>query len=156
MFFALLIRSKLTSAIPQRNCSLPSRRDIGIAGGDVAGRVAGAFMDGTHDPAGWSIGTTLRLERAGKEVCLACAVSPEAILIDAGSRFGIVAIILSQRFSAGAPIAVVVLVVAEVRAFEGAVAPGGMVEHRNMRRDALLDQPGEVVCRSIAGVASEA
>ncbi len=90
---------------------------------------------------------------AGLTFLLACAIADEAIGIGEWARRLEVRLESRRRLLPGADIAVVFVVIYEGGALKGVVASSRLVEHGDIRLDALiLDQPGEVRRRAVGGV----
>src|SRR5215207_4784971 len=97
------------------------------------------------------------LEAAGVAVELARAVAHQAVLINERAWFAIHLPSLPQALAARADVAVIGMIVDEVGSFERSVASRRLVEHGDVRLDALLlDEPSEVGRIAIASVGCQA
>ena len=133
-----------------------ARGDVGVGGGDVAGHVAGALVDRAQDLAGRRVRAAARLESAGVAVELAGAVAHQPVLIDERARHPVDLLALPQLLAARTGVEIAPVVVGEVGPLEGAVAPLGLVEDRDVRLDpALVHQPGEHLGRAIGAVGGQ-
>src|SRR5688500_16989382 len=107
-------------------------------------------MDRAGDFASGHVGRASLPEGAALAVLLTCAVADGPVVIDACARRAEVAIGSLQAIATGTDVAVVFMVIDEVGALEAAIVPGGLVEHGDVRLDALvLDQPGQVGGRPV-------
>src|ERR1700712_5609676 len=109
----------------------PTRRHIGVSGGNSARQIAGAFVDGADDLARRHVGRAARPKRAVAAILLTGAITNEAVLADITTGLCEVAVARAQTISSRADIAVIAMIVAEVTAFERAVAADRLVEHRD-------------------------
>src|ERR1700747_2516765 len=113
-------------------------RVIGVGGGDVACRIAGAFVNGTRDLAGGRIRTALWFERTAVAVQLAGATAHHAVFIDQRPRHSINPLPLPELLPGRADVTVAFAVIREVVTRESAIGALGFVEHWDMRLDSAF------------------
>lgn len=102
----------------------------------------------------WTDRVTLRAGHVGRAplaqvtilaVLLTRPIADRSVLIDTAARSAEVAMGPPQAVACRADVAVVFMVIDEVGPLEAAIVPGRLVEHGNVRFDALvLDQPSQV------------
>src|SRR5258706_8695830 len=95
-------------------------------------------MDRARDLPGRLARTAARLERAGVTVSLGRAIPHEAVLMDARSGNGEIAIIQLQVLAPRADIDVALVIEAELGPREAVRTTTGVVEHGDVRLNALL------------------
>ena len=118
--------------------------------------VAGIFVQIARNLPRHRIRAAPRLEFADVAILLAGAVTARAVSRDAGARRGVGAPELDQLFACRTDIAVSLGIEREVRSRERAVGSRRLIENGNVRRDLLLlDEPGEIIRRTICGVGDE-
>src|SRR4029079_19219651 len=128
-------------------------REIGLVQRQITSEIACALVDRAQDLAGRHVGRAALLEAAGVAVELARAVAHQAVLIDERAWFAIHLPSLPQALAARADVAVVGMILDEVGSFERAVASCRLVEHGDVRLDALLlDESSEVGRIAISSV----
>src|SRR5689334_1731487 len=114
-------------------------------------------MDRAQDLTGRHVWRAALLEGAGVTVELACAVAHQAVFVDERAGLAIHLSSLPQALAAWAEVAVVGVIVDEVGSFERSIASRRLVEHRDVRLDALLlGKPSEVCRIAIPSVGRQA
>jgi hypothetical protein len=117
--------------------------------GHLARHVAGAFVDRARHLPSRRVRAAPGFESASRAFVLKCAVQHRRSVIHARPGRG-------QRRTAGTVVDVVLVIVGEVVAREGAVLARRFVEHGYMRLNAVLvDQPAEHLGRAVGAIAHE-
>jgi len=94
---------------------LSTGRHIRVRGGNIAGQVTSAFVDGARDLAGRHVGRAASPQVAVGAVLLAGAIADGAVLADIAAALREVAVAGAQAITGRTDIAVVAQVIAEVR-----------------------------------------
>jgi len=80
---------------------------IGVGGGNIAGQVTSAFVDGARDLAGRHVGRAALPQVAAGAILLPGAIADEAVLADIAAGLREVAVARAQAVAGRADIAVV-------------------------------------------------
>src|SRR5712692_4591094 len=114
-------------------------------------------MDRAQKLAGPGVGAAPGLDWADVAVKLARPVAEQVVFRHTGPRPREPSTIVPQGLAGRAAVGVVLVVVGEVLAREGAVGALRLVEHLDVRLDgALVDQPVQHLGRAVAGVSNQA
>src|SRR5262249_1331900 len=114
---------------------------------ECAGEIAGNFVDVSCDLAKEHPRAALRLEWACVAIALGRKVAQHVVVTDVARCL--------EYLSGRADIDVALPVEREVIAGEGAVLPGALVPHRDLRRDAGADQPAEELAGAVGRIGGE-